>query len=61
MEGLTSRLRWDLLMVRLVIITLGPADVIVFLASADSNAMTGQCMHLVSLTPFSARSSFVAD
>lgn len=47
MEGLTSRLRWVLLTVCLVIIEKTFADRIVFLASADSNAMTGQCMHLV--------------
>jgi len=28
------------------------ADEAVFLASADSNAMTGQCMHLVSLPSY---------
>jgi len=34
-------------MVRTLVMAWVKADKVVFLASADSNAMTGQCMHLV--------------
>jgi len=60
MEGLISRPRWVLLMVcRHLVCDVESADDLVFLASADSNAMTGQCMHLVSL--LSIVSKFTID
>ena len=42
----TSRPRWDLLMVSHHVSSCGARLTSVFLASADSNAMTGQIMHL---------------